>query len=900
MPTDDEASLGDQQTFAGGALPSDPAERSLGDQSTFGGDDGSSISDLDGPATDADFDMEVIDLSARYTIERVLGQGGMGQVLLATDTRLNRKVAIKRMREDAVRSRTAVSRFLTEAKSIAALSNHPNIVDIYDFGRDEAGPFLIMEYVDGGCLLDRCRAGALPLDEAVHITCQLCSALEMAHEAGIIHRDIKPANVLLTKDGVPALTDFGLARQDSVNDGMTVTGAVLGTVDFMPPEQRKDAALTDARSDLWSLAATLYQMVTGRSPKIIRFNNIPQALQDVLGKALEDRQDDRYQTAREFRKALQASLTASDAAVAAAADLGAGECLKCHTANDAERKFCRSCAASLRVHCLSCSEVIPVWDSVCGECGAKQEDLLEQQRSVMSQQQAEAESLLKHFDFDGAAAVATALRDEPDVRLQHLAGWSSQFLKEITAAYQQQQERNVELLQEALQHEQAFDYPSALHALELIPEKMRDDDASGRSERVTRVLSRVQQNQDECERLDRLIRQLIDSRQLNGLLKEVDSLLLLRPDRADLLKLKGQLEARETKHLDARDAAIESAQTAMGNHDYDAAINALDQINAHVTQSRRTEIERLRHEAAAKRDRQKALRSEIDDAVRNKKFDGLLEKVGECLAISPDDPSFTRLRERLRAREEKLVARIPRFIDEAKMHGNASRFQDAMTCLDRIPISLQTDDSKLLRKTFEKLDSMREQAMAGLASAAGDRTVAQFTRKAEKDVDRYCEALEKGEMQDQQFQNRLIEVRHLLKSRDVTFKAREGRERRRHMYSTIVRHLIAWLAMPVSILIAVYYVDTLSVSGILIVIFGTFTSHACYPKFETGPSWGFGCLTMLAFTVLFLAWSSQPELRHRQEADGRGLVWVFYVLGAIGSASFIFHFNANRNNKSNR
>jgi serine/threonine protein kinase len=117
--------------------------------------------------------------------------------------------------------------------------NHPNIVQIHDYGRDEDGPFLIMEYVDGGSLLDRCRAGAIPLEDAVELTCQLCSALDKAHAADIIHRDIKPANVLMSEDDTPILTDFGLAKDEAADTGQAMAGAVLGTLDFMPPEQRQ-------------------------------------------------------------------------------------------------------------------------------------------------------------------------------------------------------------------------------------------------------------------------------------------------------------------------------------------------------------------------------------------------------------------------------------------------------------------------------------------------------------------------------------------------------------------------------------------------------------------------------------------------------------------------------------
>ena len=111
-----------------------------------------------------------------------------------------------------------------------------------------------MEYVPGGSLLDRCKQGPIELEEAVDLACQFCDGLSRAHDAGIIHRDIKPANILLTDDNIPKLTDFGLAKSESRDHTMTMAGAVLGTLDFMPPEQRQDASLVDARSDLWSLA----------------------------------------------------------------------------------------------------------------------------------------------------------------------------------------------------------------------------------------------------------------------------------------------------------------------------------------------------------------------------------------------------------------------------------------------------------------------------------------------------------------------------------------------------------------------------------------------------------------------------------------------------------------------
>jgi serine/threonine protein kinase len=454
MPRDDE-SLGDQQTYEGGAQPADSSDRSLGDQSTFGGGTDSSLSDIGGLTGDADLDMEIVDLS-RYEVQETLGKGGMGEVLLATDTRLNRKVAIKRMLGDAAKSQAAVKQFLTEAQSIAAL-NHFNIVQIHDYGRDKDGPFLIMEYVGGGSLLDKCREGALPLEEAVELTCQLCDGLEMAHDAGIIHRDIKPANVLLTSRGEPKLTDFGLARQDTGDTGQTMAGAVLGTLDFMPPEQRRDATQTDARSDLWSLAATLYQLVTGEPPRVIDLDEVPQEVRSCLAQALKQKQDDRYQTAGEFKDALRAtSQTASQPIQEPAAELGAGECPKCHTKNEASRKFCQGCGGSLRLSCLSCDEQIPVWDNFCSECGGKQSELAASKLEEFARQREQAEEYRREYRFEAAISIARSLTSVEDERLAEHVPWAKEFVT-ATEAAERERESAVTHFEEARKHRNAFD-----------------------------------------------------------------------------------------------------------------------------------------------------------------------------------------------------------------------------------------------------------------------------------------------------------------------------------------------------------------------------------------------------------------------------------------------------------
>ncbi|MDF1844157.1 MAG: serine/threonine-protein kinase, partial [Rubripirellula sp.] len=429
---------------------------------------------------------QVVDLGNRYKAEKTLGKGGMGEVLLATDLRLKRKVAIKRILVDLLNNETIEKRFLAEARSIAALS-HPNVVHLYDYGRSKDGPFLIMEYVEGSNLAEECRQGPMEVEKAIDLTCQLCDGLAKVHAAGIVHRDIKPANVLLTIDGVPKLTDFGLAKDYASDFGMTMTGMVLGTYDYMPPEQRKDASLTDHRSDLWSLAASLYQMITGEKPNVIRTTSVPAQLHQVLDRALQESKDDRYQSAIELRDDLRDCM---DSKAVNFSNLDQGQCPGCGTRNDSSRRFCRNpdCAESLSVACLSCSSEINIWDLVCGNCGAKQEELLEHRRKEMAAQRSEAERCVGEHRHNHAIEIAKQLGSENDLRLQHLKIWSDLFVLEVEQERSRELEHAAERLDESLKHEAAFDYPSGIKSLKQIPKAIHMEELPNQTATVATVL----------------------------------------------------------------------------------------------------------------------------------------------------------------------------------------------------------------------------------------------------------------------------------------------------------------------------------------------------------------------------------------------------------------------------
>src|SRR3954468_19443213 len=201
-----------------------------------------------------------------YTLEKRLGAGGMGEVFQAYDRRLDRWVAIKLIRPEAAGSATARERFRREARAAARLS-HPSIVQIHDIVESDESDAIVMELVEGEPLARRLARGPLPVDETMRIGREIAEGLAAAHAKGLIHRDLKPENVMVTPEGHAKILDFGLAKrlEGEAEQGLTQDFTVVGTVHTMSPEQARGLPL-DARSDLFSLGALLYEMLAGGSP----------------------------------------------------------------------------------------------------------------------------------------------------------------------------------------------------------------------------------------------------------------------------------------------------------------------------------------------------------------------------------------------------------------------------------------------------------------------------------------------------------------------------------------------------------------------------------------------------------------------------------------------------------
>jgi len=270
-----------------------------------------------------------------YKIKGKIGEGGMATVFLAHDVALNRDVAIKVLRVDPrlkLSDETKdeiILRFQQEAQAAARL-NHPNIVSIYHVGKKRNQHFIVMEYLRGKSLAHMIQSRTrLPLPILLNYIVQVCVALDFAHQRGIIHRDIKPDNIVLTEDGTVKVTDFGIARIEGSDLVKTRDETFMGTIYYCSPEQFKGFSKVDNRTDIFSLGVVLYQLATGRlpftgstpwevmtnivtsepiSPRTVN-PNLPMRLDRVILKALSKRAEDRFQTAKEFKAALEDVVT---------------------------------------------------------------------------------------------------------------------------------------------------------------------------------------------------------------------------------------------------------------------------------------------------------------------------------------------------------------------------------------------------------------------------------------------------------------------------------------------------------------------------------------------------------------------------------------------------------------
>jgi eukaryotic-like serine/threonine-protein kinase len=276
-------------------------------------------------------------LAGRYELQDVAGSGGMSSVYRARDTVLERTVAIKILHDHYSDDPQYVERFRREARALAQL-NHPNIVTVIDRGEFEGRQFIVFEHVEGENLKELIdREGQMPVDQALALVHQVARGLAFAHEHGVVHRDVKPHNVLIDADGVAKVTDFGIARSVDPGDGLTETGTLLGTSEYIAPEQASGRRV-DERSDQYSLATVLYELLTGAPPftgdnfMAVAMKHVEEPapsvrdsrpdvsprLDAIVSRAMAKRAEDRFPTTEAMMAALEAARADTDGGLAPA------------------------------------------------------------------------------------------------------------------------------------------------------------------------------------------------------------------------------------------------------------------------------------------------------------------------------------------------------------------------------------------------------------------------------------------------------------------------------------------------------------------------------------------------------------------------------------------------------
>jgi serine/threonine protein kinase len=314
----------------------------------------------------------------RFEILKELGRGAFGLVWLAKRKKqgidaVEDRVAVKRLIATDAPVEEGIKRFVREVEAIQKL-NHQSIVTLLDFDRDDYGPYLVMEYVEGRSLAQvLAERGRFSVEEVVHIGERLCEALNYAHTRPerVIHRDVKLTNIIMSdRDGVPKLVDFGLARQTTGSEDLGTGSVTAGTWDYASPEQRLGRPVGPA-SDIFSLGATLYQIATGRSPGFrIVPDQIPEPLREAILKATSEEPHERYGSMDDFRNALLSAEAAPEEEAEAEAPQETGLCPLCGQHPVAGYRYCPASGQELFKACVICKAENPLDTKFCIKCGA--------------------------------------------------------------------------------------------------------------------------------------------------------------------------------------------------------------------------------------------------------------------------------------------------------------------------------------------------------------------------------------------------------------------------------------------------------------------------------------------------------------------------------------------------
>jgi hypothetical protein len=438
---------------------------------------------------------------------------------------------------------------------------------------------------------------------------------------------------------------------------------------------------------------------------------VPKSLQEVLGKALEDNKEERYQFVRDFKDALKSTKTSKHVLQT---HLGQGECLNCGTQNDKDRKFCRGCGGDLRVPCLSCDTSIPAWEDFCGNCGANLPQLIETYRSRMESDKSEAESLLKRNDFEGATKLTSKVLDISDFRLRHLRIWAEEFLIKIENAREEQIEFIRELLSESTVYENKYEYTSAIKVLEQVPEGLRDILISGEQNSIRYQAERLREIVKVIDNLEKEIRSQVKNKNLAGLLVKVDRLLALQPERIEVRDLKEKLLDRENKLSKKRNELLSEVKNQMQLCDYDSALQLISRMDeSYVNQS----VINIKNDAVKKRDRLRILKLDIFSDIRAKQYQGLIPKIEEVLHLNPKDEEVKDIGKWIKEINSKHVKEKAQVLSKAQALKAACQFRSAVELINNMPENQISDGLRELSAICTELMIMRQETLGTINNA---------------------------------------------------------------------------------------------------------------------------------------------------------------------------------------
>lgn len=522
----------------------------------------------------------LVDLSRQYDLLERLGQGGMGTVTRARLKGLSRCVAIKRMKAEYRGLVSYQLRFIEEAKAVSAL-RHRNILQIENWGRDDEGPFLVLEYINGEDLAARVeRKGPLTADDVQDIACAVCDGLQHAHNHGIIHRDIKPHNILIAANGDVKLTDFGLVRQIESDLHLSKSGQILGSLPYMAPEQRDDPRKADRRSDVWSLGATMYHLLVGQIPPVsmlFEFDRVPESLRLPLRRALSLYSAERWPSAGDFSDALRQAILPQQSAsavpgitVPAATDRQDGECRRCQVVNPEDRLYCKKCGGNLQEPCLQCGVSIGVWEHWCPKCGLNLDQHFSQQCERIQAAKQDYHDHLAQQDFAAARTLIHRVSTQfSHVRYRDQLNWANGAEEQI-----QQLEA------------------SAHHARQIAVLE-------------TQIAAAIRET--DVRQLDISLQQLTD----------------LCPDHGDIAFAQNELSRIVREHH------LRVKQIAEQSRDYAAAAALLDSIPQPL------QIERLASEVYRRRDRVIELEGQIQQCEESRNWQEMMESAAALQKLQP-------------------------------------------------------------------------------------------------------------------------------------------------------------------------------------------------------------------------------------------------------------------------